>query len=94
MTTNYIDRLDAALIRPGRVDLKEYIGHCTRHQLEQMYRRFYGGPNVDKFASQFAENVLSMKKPVSPAMVQGYFMIHKLSPQETVVENFAELWKN
>jgi chaperone BCS1 len=93
MTTNYLERLDPALIRPGRVDMKEYIGHCTRYQLEQMYRRFYNGPDVDTCAKQFADNVLSEKKNVSPAAIQGYFMIHKLSPQDEVVESFRELWK-
>lgn len=29
MTTNFINRLDEALIRPGRVDIKQYFGYCT-----------------------------------------------------------------
>lgn len=94
MTTNYLNRLDPALIRPGRVDLKEFVGHCTRHQLEQMYRRFYNGPGVDAFATQFADNVEKFNKPVSPAQVQGYFMIHKTSDQQTVVESVEEIWRN
>lgn len=94
MTTNYLSRLDPALIRPGRVDLKEFVGHCTRHQLEQMYRRFYNGPGVDLFATQFADNVEKIKKPVSPAQVQGYFMIHKTSEQQVVVDSVEEIWRN
>ena len=94
MTTNYLDRLDPALIRPGRVDLKEFIGHCTRYQLVQMYQRFYDGPDLLDFASRFADNVLKQNRPVSPAQVQGYFMIHKLSDQQKVLDNITDLWKN
>lgn len=94
MTTNYLDRLDPALIRPGRVDLKEFIGHCTRYQLEQMYRRFYDGPDLIDFAARFADNVLKHNRPVSPAQIQGYFMIHKLSDQQKVLDNIADIWKN
>src|SRR5271168_1416440 len=44
MTTNHPEKLDPALIRPGRVDVMEYIGHATEYQMQQMFSRFYGGP--------------------------------------------------
>ena len=42
MTTNHIERLDPALIRPGRVDLQEYIGDATPEQARRLFLRFYG----------------------------------------------------
>merc|ERR1712061_559163 len=41
ITTNYPERLDAALIRPGRVDVKLKFGRCTNHCLVQMYEHFF-----------------------------------------------------
>lgn len=76
MTTNYPERLDPALIRPGRVDLKEYIGYCTPSQLVTMFRRFYPEVPVD-LAFTFSESVQSLKVPVSAATIQGHFMQHK-----------------
>ncbi|OAA65455.1 bcs1 [Niveomyces insectorum RCEF 264] len=47
LTTNHIDRLDPALIRPGRVDLMVRIGEATAYQAAQMWDRFYGDVDQD-----------------------------------------------
>ncbi|SPO04262.1 probable BCS1 protein precursor [Cephalotrichum gorgonifer] len=47
LTTNHIDRLDAALKRPGRVDVMERIGEATAYQAREMWDRFYGDVDAD-----------------------------------------------
>ncbi|XP_042886966.1 mitochondrial chaperone BCS1-like isoform X1 [Penaeus japonicus] len=83
MTTNYPERLDPALIRPGRVDMKEYIGYCTPYQLETMFSRFY--PEEPPLSVQaFSQAVQNLGVSVSAASVQGHFMIYKDDPQGAV----------
>ncbi|XP_055382870.1 mitochondrial chaperone BCS1 [Condylostylus longicornis] len=92
MTTNFIERLDPALIRPGRVDVKQYIGYCVEHQIVEMYKRFYTNEKSEESANNFAKKLLAFEKPVSPAQIQGYFMMHKLSDSQTILNNVGNIW--
>lgn len=84
--------MDPALIRPGRVDFKEYIGHCSESQLKSMFLRFYKGANAEEHAEQFATLVTATGKPVSPAQIQGFFMFHKQHDELDVVKNVDKIW--
>ncbi|XP_029442152.1 mitochondrial chaperone BCS1 isoform X1 [Rhinatrema bivittatum] len=83
MTTNYIERLDPALIRPGRVDMKQYVGHCTHWQLAQMYLRFYPEQPA-AVADRFAVAALVASDRISAAQVQGHFMLHKADAESAI----------
>jgi mitochondrial chaperone BCS1 len=41
MTTNHIEAMDEALLRPGRIDYKMYLGKASDRQKIQLYRRFF-----------------------------------------------------
>ncbi|TVY68993.1 Mitochondrial chaperone BCS1 [Lachnellula suecica] len=90
LTTNHIDRLDEALIRPGRVDMTVRIGEATRYQAAAMWDRFYGDIDLDgngrqRFLDKLEELDLvageqsdeKARLNTSTAAIQGLFLFNK-----------------
>lgn len=97
LTTNHVDRLDAALIRPGRVDMMVRIGEATKYQAGKMWERFYGdvdvdGTNKERFLTRLEELGLFGEgdgkdvpgRHTSTAAIQGLFLFNKNDMQGAI----------
>ena len=91
LTTNHVDRLDPALVRPGRVDMTVRLGALTRYQVGCLWDRFYGeldptGAYRQTFLTRLQElGVIEdengwqadRSKTTSAAALQGLFLYNK-----------------
>lgn len=79
LTTNYRDRLDAALIRNGRVDVHIEFQNAGDDQIHGMFLRFYPGAADD--AKNFVEGLRAALhgREVSMAALQHFFILNRKS---------------
>ncbi|KAG6867023.1 hypothetical protein C0991_003940 [Blastosporella zonata] len=99
MTTNHLEKLDPALIRPGRVDMSELIDDSSAVQAKTLFTQFYGGSDeipgseLQRLALALDGIVDAEKrggKTVSMAALQGLFI--RSSPKD-VLAGCRELFK-
>ena len=81
MTTNHREKLDPALMRPGRADFHAYLGNASHSQMVGLFLRFY--PKQEDLANDFAKRLPEFK--LSMAKLQGHFLKHRESPEKAIL---------
>lgn len=69
MTSNHPDALDPALVRPGRVDLREHIGDLGETEAWAMYRAYLPDGTEDHFVRTYRPAL-----PMPAARLQGLLL--------------------
>ncbi len=87
LTTNHPERLDPALVRPGRVDRSFRLGNTTPDQARRLFAWFYTGgerdPEVEQWANAFADRITEGQ--VCMAAIQEHLLRFRTDPESAVL---------
>lgn len=73
ITSNHPDKLDPALLRPGRIDVRRHVGLLGPKEVISMYRAFYPDAQDETILAE-------IKTPISGAELQGILLNKKALP--------------
>lgn len=72
ITSNHANKLDDALIRPGRIDMREHLGLMELPEAMAMFKNFW--PNYDE--AEF-KKWIKPQLPLSPATMQNVLLSYR-----------------
>lgn len=84
ITTNYVDKLDSALLRPGRIDYIVNFTYACKEQIEMMFKQFR--PNDSSF-EEFYNKI--KHREYSTAILQKFFFTNR--KKESILDMVSEL---
>lgn len=87
MTTNYKNRLDKALIRPGRIDYILQFDYATKDQIQHMYNRFI--PTQKERFEDFYKYIEKNRLKITTAMLQQFLFLN--IDRDNIMEHMKEL---
>ncbi|KAI0016841.1 P-loop containing nucleoside triphosphate hydrolase protein [Xylariomycetidae sp. FL0641] len=82
MTTNYAEHLDAALLRPGRVDVQVHMGHMDAGGAARMFARFFRPDDGDGHVEGWSSSS-------SPSSFPGPDLVADDAAREALAAEFA-----
>ena len=86
MSTNHLDRLDPALVRPGRADMRVCLDHADQTQIKRLFERFFPFTlRSHEFAARVPAGTASI------AQLQEYLLERRDDEQRAIDEIVALL---
>lgn len=102
MTSNQPEKLDPALVRPGRIDKKVFFGYINKPSAKQLFMRMFSSVGREDGADiglalidEKVEDLQSLanrfaqsipEEKLTPAELQGFLLAHRSSPTSAVEE--------
>jgi mitochondrial chaperone BCS1 len=80
VTTNHVEKLDKAFIRPGRIDVNLEVGYCTLDMIKEMFDFFY-----EEDCSQLFKDY-EYNTNITPAELNKYILNHYNNKEKAFLE--------